>query len=163
MSSQPKDHFALFGLARSYELDREALAKRRLALLSGLHPDRFSSALPAERAMASLMVQRINDAYGVLSDDVARARYLCELKGLDPDARGVLDEGFLARQMRAFERLEEARGDSAALQAIAGETAGKLEQTRRALCAAFDEDNGPACVRLTQQAAFLSRIMQRMR
>ena len=47
------------------------------------HPDRFVNATDAEKRVAMQWATRANEAYQTLKNPQKRARYLCELNGVD--------------------------------------------------------------------------------
>lgn len=82
------DHFAVFGISRSYALDEVMLEQRYKELTKLLHPDRFARADPqARRASLERSVQ-LNEAWRCLKDPIRRAEYLLSLHGIDIGERG---------------------------------------------------------------------------
>ena len=112
------DYFALFGLVRSFDLDAGELehAWKRVAL--AVHPDKFATASAAERRVAMQWSSRANEAYRILRQPLSRARYLCELAGIDlqTETNTAMSPDFLMQQMQWHEQLDEisAAEDSAA-------------------------------------------------
>ncbi|GAA5235436.1 Fe-S protein assembly co-chaperone HscB [Verticiella sediminum] len=105
------DHYALLGLPRRYALDRAALDTAWRELQAKVHPDRYATASEAERRVAMQWASRVNEAYRVLRSPLQRARYLCELAGVDVGAETntAMSPGFLMQQMQWREALDEAR------------------------------------------------------
>lgn len=66
--------FAFFGLPEKYHVDLEVVRERRNTLLGQSHPDRGGSAGEAAA---------VNRHFHILSDDLARARHLLELRGCE--------------------------------------------------------------------------------
>ena len=64
------DHYRTLQVTRS--ADPEVIERAYKALSMKHHPDR---AVPRDRAAATVRMQRINEAYAVLRDPAARARY----------------------------------------------------------------------------------------
>jgi molecular chaperone HscB len=117
-----QSHFALFGLPERFALDRARLDGAYREVLGEVHPDRFARAGAADQRVALQWATRANEAYRTLRDDVARARYLCELRGiaLAVETNTAMPAAFLVEQMELREALDEAREarDEAALKSI---------------------------------------------
>jgi molecular chaperone HscB len=105
-------HFELFGLPRSFALDRGQLDARFRELQRTVHPDRFASASDLERRLSAQQATRINEGYQILKDPLRRGRYLLELAGIryDDEHRTTRDTAFLMEQMELREALGEVRG-----------------------------------------------------
>ena len=116
-----QDHFALFGLPQRYALDADALTAAWRRLQAAVHPDRFAAAGAAQQRLALQWSSRINGAYRTLREPLQRAAYLCELRGapIDAERNTAMPAAFLAQQMDWRERLDDALGDAAALDALA--------------------------------------------
>ncbi|MGQ9723763.1 MAG: Fe-S protein assembly co-chaperone HscB [Tepidimonas sp.] len=106
------DDFALFGLPRSFALDRATLDARWKQLQRLAHPDRFAHQGAAAQRIAMQWSVRINEAYQRLRDPLRRAAYWCELHGapIDAESNTAMPEDFLAQQMQWREALDEAEG-----------------------------------------------------
>ena len=102
------NHFELFGLPLTFELDRGRLDTRYRELQRKMHPDRFASAGDQERRISVQQAARLNEAYQVLRDPLRRGRYLLELRGqgFDEQQQSLRDVGFLMEQMELREELE---------------------------------------------------------
>ena len=75
-----------------------------------MHPDRFANAGDAERRASLQWTTRVNEAFQVLKDPVARAKHLLELHGVDVafETNTAMPPEFLMQQMELREALEEA-------------------------------------------------------
>lgn len=117
-----RNHFEIFGLTPRFAIDPAELDAQFRALQAAVHPDRFGGGSDAERRLSHQSSSHVNEAYRTLKDPVERARYLLELRGLDPMAEHDtrLDLGFLEAQLDRRERAAEAaeNEDVAALDAI---------------------------------------------
>jgi molecular chaperone HscB len=113
------DHFTLFGLPQRQALDRAALDARRRELQAQVHPDRFAAEGAAAQRIAMQWAVRVNEAWQCLKDPLARAAYLCELRGvpIDAERNTAMPASFLMRQMAWREALEDA-ADLAAVEQI---------------------------------------------
>lgn len=114
-----RDHFALFGLPRRFEIDERALESRYHELQSAAHPDRHAHRAEQERRLSMQWATRINEGYRLLRSSLSRARYLLELEGIDVGAENntAMPADFLMQQMEWREALEEAE-DAAAVEAL---------------------------------------------
>jgi molecular chaperone HscB len=108
------DHFARFGMPRSFDMDLGVLDSRYRELQRTVHPDRFASAGEAERRLSMQQATAINEGYQTLKDPLKRGRYLLELSGynLGDEPHTTRDTGFLMEQMELREALGEVRGNS---------------------------------------------------
>jgi molecular chaperone HscB len=106
------DDFSLFGLPQRQALQRAEIDARRRDLQARVHPDRFASEGAAAQRVAMQWAVRVNEAYQRLKDPLARAAYLCELRGVPVDAERntAMPASFLMQQMQWREALDEAQG-----------------------------------------------------
>jgi len=116
------DHFQLFGLARGFSLDVEALEGAYRDIQSRVHPDRYAHAGDAERRASMQWATRVNEAYRTLRNPVTRAKHLLELNGVDVafETNTAMPADFLIQQMELRETLEAAARarDAAALERL---------------------------------------------
>lgn len=80
------NHFELFGLSPSVDVDMTALEQKRRTIALSVHPDRLTGADPATRRKAAETTAALNEAFRTLSDPVRRAAYLLKLSGVDIDS-----------------------------------------------------------------------------
>lgn len=157
-----QDYFQLFQLPRSFELDRQALADTYRELQRAVHPDKFAHASDRERRLSVQQAAQINEAYRVLKDPIARARYLLELQGhAFDDHQTAMDPMFLMEQMELRERLSELRqGDDplAELEQLRAEGETRNKALLQELNALFADPSADLV-----QAAELIRKLQFMR
>jgi molecular chaperone HscB len=114
------DHFARLGLPRGFVIDPRALERRYFALQRQLHPDRFATRGPRERAISQSQAVSLNDAYEALRSPLPRAAYLLALAGLGiDDERTIRDPELLVEQMERRETLDGAR-DAAGVETCIG-------------------------------------------
>lgn len=73
-----------------------------------MHPDRFATRSAAEKRVAMQWSSQANEAYRILKDPMSRARYLCELGGIDlqTETNTAMSPDFLLRQMSWHEQLD---------------------------------------------------------
>ena len=119
-----KNHFQLFGLAQSYQIDAAQLEQQYRALQALVHPDKSAHLPDAEQRLAMQRATLVNEAYQTLRSPLRRARYLLSLHGVDiqEENNTVMPLDFLVAQMEWREAVSEAQQarDAAAL--------GKLEE-----------------------------------
>ncbi len=141
--------FVLFGLPERFALDRAELDARWRRLQASVHPDKFAAAGAAAQRVAMQWAVRVNEAYRRLREPLARAAYLCALRGAPIEAENntAMPKAFLMQQMQWREALDDARDDAAALgqidadvraadQMMLQELARLLDETGDALAAA---------------------------
>lgn len=144
--------FQLFGLPETQAQVRADIDARWKALQGEVHPDRFASEGAAAQRVAMQWAMRVNEAYQRLRDPLARAAYLCELRGAPVGAENntQMPAAFLVQQMAWREALDEA-GDEAALEALDGDAAdaesAALAEAQRLLDDAGDARAAAAQVR----------------
>ena len=156
------DDFTLFGLAPRFALDRPALDARWRALQSEVHPDRFAADGATSQRLAMQWAVRVNEAYGRLKDPLARATYLCQLRGepVRAEDNTAMPGDFLMQQMAWREALDDA-ADLAAVEALAGEVSADERQRFEALAQDFDlRGDTAAAARQVRALMFVARFRQ---
>lgn len=143
------DYFAIFGLAPEFDLDEQALRDAYFRASRVVHPDRLTAA-PADDARSLRLSAKVNEAFKVLRDPIARAGYLLELRGgasAEHDRR-VAPE-VLSETLELRERIESAdlARDAAELAALEREIAHKRRATEEAVTALARRLPGDAGVR----------------
>ncbi|MBL8520526.1 MAG: Fe-S protein assembly co-chaperone HscB [Betaproteobacteria bacterium] len=120
-----QNHFALFGLPVSFDVDAGALERAYRELQREVHPDRHAQATEAEQRIAAQWSTRSNEAYRILQSPIARGRYLLHLNGIDTaeETDTAMPVAFLVSQMDWREAVESARRarDDAALDRLGRE------------------------------------------
>ena len=79
--AEGSDHFTFFGLPRKLRIDEAGLEKSFYSLSRQFHPDYFMNASEAERQASMERSSKLNDAYRILRDRIARITYLLTLEG----------------------------------------------------------------------------------
>ena len=152
--------FQLFGLPETQAQTRADIDARWKSLQAEVHPDRFAAEGAAAQRVAMQWALRVNEAYQRLRNPLARAAYLCELRGAPVHAENntAMPAAFLMQQMEWREALDEA-GDEAALEALdddaARAEAAALEQARRLLDEVGD---APAAASQVRALMFIQRF-----
>ncbi|MDR0479733.1 MAG: Fe-S protein assembly co-chaperone HscB [Burkholderiaceae bacterium] len=159
MDIQSND-FALLGLPERYAQDIADIDARWKALQRQAHPDRFAAQGAAAQRVAMQWSARINEARRRLTDPLARAAYLCELRGapIRAEDNTAMPPDFLARQLAWREALDEA-DTPAALDTLRAE----VDTARRAALAALEwlldeQGNAPAAAAQVRALMFIDRF-----
>ncbi len=102
-----QNHFELFSLPVSFDLDLQQLSANFRALQQSVHPDRFANASAQEKRLSVQRAAQINEAYQTLKSPQRRARYILELQGVvfDDQSNPVMEPMFLMQQMELREAL----------------------------------------------------------
>jgi molecular chaperone HscB len=106
-----QNHYELFHLPARFDVDLAALDSAYREVQGRVHPDRFVNATDTEKRVAMQWATRANEAYQTLKNPLKRARYLCELHGVDlqTESNTAMPMDFLMQQMEWREALGEAR------------------------------------------------------
>jgi molecular chaperone HscB len=106
-----KNHFELFGLPVTFDIDADDLTLRYRELQRRVHPDKFANASGQERRLSLQMTALVNEAFHTLKDPIRRGRYLLSLRGieLNDGTDTEMDPAFLMEQMELRENLDEVR------------------------------------------------------
>ncbi len=159
------DHFARLGLAVGFALDAAELDRRYFAAQRQLHPDRFAGKSARERMVSQSQAVSLNEAYETLKDPLARANYLLKLRGVDVNPDGchtVNDPTLLMEQLERREALAEA-ASPAAIDGIARETASHIDDSLKAIAAAFEAGDIDAAGRETTRLKYLIKLIEEAR
>ena len=156
-----KNHFELFGLPVSFDVDTDDLTSRYRELQRRVHPDKFANAPDQERRLSLQMTALVNEAYQTLMDPVRRGRYLLSLRGVDMDGETdtAMDPAFLMEQMELREQLEEVRqvaNPGKQLAELANRIDQRMQETIGRLRSALEQDSSEE----TRHARNLVREMQ---
>ncbi len=162
-----KDHFTLFGLPRSFDIDTQDLASRYRELQRQVHPDKYAHAPEQERRLSMQMTTRINEAFQTLRDPLTRGRYLLQLAGVNTDEETDthMNAVFLVEQMELRERLAEVDDSadvSATLASMYDEIDARLRTRVDGLRVALGEDADSARTRareLVREMQFLRKLL----
>jgi len=161
----PVDHFVRMGLERTFDLDVPALDRLYFDLQRQLHPDRFATKSPKEKALSQQQATALNDAYETLKDPLKRADYLVHLEGIDVLPEGcnlVQDQSILMEAMEMREKL--AMADTmAALGDIQRDTKAEIEDVLSALSLAFQGRDIQGACRLTTRLKYLDKMIGEVR
>ena len=106
------NHFELFDIPVSLELEKSLLTKKYYALSMQYHPDRYTMATDDEKRVALDTSTQINEAYLVLKNKHKRMRYVLELSGISfNEGKESVPQDFLMEMMEVNEALMEYKMD----------------------------------------------------
>jgi len=135
------DPFQVLGIAPSFDVDLDAVARTHRDLSRALHPDRFVGAGPSERRAALGKAVEVNEAFRIVRDPIQRADALLRRSGVTVREEGgpPADPDFLMEMLERREALAEARRarDLAAVRVLAAAIDARERETEAALSAAF--------------------------
>ena len=157
------DHFALFDLPRTFALDAAQLEAAWKHVAQAVHPDRFATRSAPERRVAMQWSAQANEAYRVLKQPLLRARYLCELAGVDlqTETNTAMSPEFLVQQMSWHEQLDECLDDPqniAAREALSIDIALALVQCQQSVAEALQAEQYPQAASLIREWMFLDKL-----
>lgn len=153
------NHFEIFGLEPSVDLDVSSLEAKYRDLSLQNHPDRN----PSDRVAAAQRTAAINDAIKVLKDPARRALYLLQLKGIDLE-RVQMPMDFLERILEQREQLEIAKAKKDVPRArglaaqISAESEGVLAEGQAALRAGDVQKATAALAKVRYFTRFIEEV-----
>ncbi|MBL4615972.1 MAG: Fe-S protein assembly co-chaperone HscB [Magnetovibrio sp.] len=159
------DHFVRLGMERTFDVDVPALDRLYFDLQRQLHPDRFATKAPKEKAHSQQQATALNDAYETLKDPLKRADYLVHLEGVDVLPEGcnlVQDQSILIEAMEMREKLMMA-DTMAALNDIQRDTKVEVDDVLKALSLAFKGDDIQGACQLTTRLKYLDKMIGEVR
>ena len=156
-----QNHFALFQLPVSFDLNPTQLDAAYREIQSRVHPDRHAGASSAEQRIAMQWATRANEAYQTLKNPLKRASYLCALQGIDLQAESntAMPMEFLMQQMAWREQLDEVRTDSAALQQLEADITGASKTLLIQIAQQLALPDYQQAAQLLRQLMFLEKFM----
>lgn len=158
-----QNHFELFQLPISYELDRTALDTAYREVQSRVHPDKFVQASDAEKRVAMQWATQANEAYQTLKDPIKRATYLCNLHGVDlqTESNTAMPAAFLMQQMEWREAFDDARhaSDTKAMMALEKELNLALKNQTAAAGAAISQNDFATAAQQIRACLFLEKFL----
>ena len=159
MNLQSTD-FELFAVPARFAQDAAQLDARWKALQREAHPDRFAAQGPAAQRVAMQWSARINEAHRRLKDPLARAAYLCELRGapIEAESNTAMPAEFLMQQMALREALDDA-ADAAAMDDIGRQSAALQRELLQKMEQQMDaEQDWPAAAQSVRALMFLDKL-----
>ncbi|WP_221076646.1 co-chaperone HscB [Agarivorans aestuarii] len=161
------NHFELFSLLPSYQLDLAGLADSYRELQQQYHPDKFAAESSQRQAQVMQKAAQINDAYQTLKDPLSRAQYLLSLQGLElgGEQQTINDVAFLMSQMELREQLAEIEQAADPEEAI-DDFSKLLKQQRSDLSSSFEkaynEQNFELAADDVRKLKFYARLQQQL-
>jgi len=129
-----------------------------------VHPDRFATASAVEKRVAMQWSARANEAYRILKDPLARARYMCESAGVDlqTETNTTMSADFLMQQMQWHERLDDLTDhpDVMGLQSFKQELSTALSETCSNVHSLLDEKRYADAARRIREWMFLDKLIK---
>ncbi len=106
--------FDLFGIDKTYTIDRLLLRDRFRDLQKKFHPDNFASASAQERRLSAQYAALINEAFTTLNDPMQRGRYMLASHGVSTDEENDtrMDPEFLMQQIELREEMDAAQSSA---------------------------------------------------
>ncbi len=159
------NHFQLFGLAQSYQIDIAQLDQQYRALQAQVHPDKSAHLPDAEQRMAMQRATLVNEAYQTLRSPLRRARYLLSLHGVDTQEENntVMPLDFLMVQMEWRESVVEAQRvkDAAALDKLEAQMKRETRELEAQLAVKIDaEQDYAAAAGAVRKLRFMEKLAE---
>lgn len=156
-----QDHFSRLGVSPCFDVDLRALEQRYFRAQAQLHPDRFATRSPRERALSQQQATTLNAAYEVLKDPLKRADYLLQRAGWNISTAGcdlVNDQTLLMEALQMREALAEAETPQD-VQKLEKGTRGDVSACVDELSAAFSAGDFDRASRLTTRLKYLNKLL----
>lgn len=157
-----QNHFDLFQLPQRFAVDTKALEQAYHRVQGQAHPDKFAHASDAEKRVAMQWATRANEAYQTLKSPLRRARYLCELNGVDlqTESNTAMAPGFLMQQMEWRETLDDAKAakDLDALELLNADLLAEKKAEVARIEALLDGGDYAQAGQLVRQLMFLDKF-----
>ncbi|ONN66531.1 Fe-S protein assembly co-chaperone HscB [Herbaspirillum sp. VT-16-41] len=157
-----QNHYDLFQLPQRFAIDQKALEQAYHQVQSQAHPDKFAHASDAEKRVAMQWATRANEAYQTLKNPLKRARYLCELHGVDlqTESNTAMAPAFLMQQMEWRETLDDAKSgkDLDALEQLNTELLSEKKAEIGRIEALLDAGDYAGAGQLVRQLMFLDKF-----
>jgi molecular chaperone HscB len=154
------NHFEIFKLPISFDINKDTLAQRYRDLQRAVHPDKYANAPDRERRLAMQKTAQINEAFQTLKNPLTRARYLLQLQGIDEND-AMMDGEFLMTQMELREELadiKQKRQPIEALNAFLNRTEKQMQSLTDKLSQQFAQQNWQAARETVTQFQFFTRL-----
>ncbi|PIV14886.1 MAG: Fe-S protein assembly co-chaperone HscB [Gallionellales bacterium CG03_land_8_20_14_0_80_55_15] len=159
------NHFQLFGLAPSFQLDSAKLELQYRALQAQVHPDKSAHLGETEQRVAMQQSTLVNEAYQTLKSPIRRARYLLLLNGVDTqeETNTAMPVDFLMAQMEWREAVAETQQarDLNALEQLAARMKVETRALEAQLAVKIDtEQDYAAAAGLVRKLRFMEKLAE---
>lgn len=157
------NHFEVFELPVSFDIDTDTLAQRYRDLQRIVHPDKYANAPDRDRRLAMQKATQINEAFQTLKNPLTRAQYLLQLQGIDTNNENgaMMDGEFLMTQMELREELADIRQKTPpieALNAFLSRTEKQMQNLIDTYREQFAQENWPAACDMVRKFQFFTRL-----
>jgi len=158
------NHFEVFDLAISFDIDTDILAQRYRNLQRAVHPDKYAHAPDRERRLAMQEATQINEAYHTLKMPLNRGLYLLQLQDINThDNNIVMDNAFLMAQMELREELADIKQQKQPIDAL-NRFLSQVEQAQKGLIETlsrqFAQPDYQAAFETVRQLQFFTRLYE---
>lgn len=104
-----QNYYQLFGLEKTFLVDKAVLGEKYRKLQREFHPDKFASKSASEQRLSVQFTSLLNSAYQTLKSPLLSAEYLLSLSGhpVKSDSMTIEDNEFLFLQMEWRESLSD--------------------------------------------------------
>jgi molecular chaperone HscB len=159
------DHYARLGMTPTFDVDLVALDHQYFGFQRRLHPDRFASKSPKEKALSQSQATALNEAYETLKEPLKRAAYLLKLLGREVDLTAcgtISDRELLMEQMEKREALADASTPQEVTK-LATEAESEVIACQCHISAAFNATNLEEAAHLTIRLKYLAKLAEEAR
>ena len=162
-----QNHFDLFGLVQSCQIDIAQLEQQYRALQTLVHPDKSAHLPDAEQRLAMQRATLVNEAYQTLRNPLRRARYLLSLHGVDiqEENNTLMPPDFLMAQLEWREAVSEAQQarDAAVLDGLEARLQRETRELESRLALKIDtERNYAAAAELVRKLRFMEKLAEQI-
>jgi molecular chaperone HscB len=160
-----QNHFELFGVEATYHIDLPRIDQLYREIQAQIHPDKFAHASDAEKRLSIQWTTHVNEAYQILKQPLARARYILKIHGVDTqeETNTAMPADFLMQQMEWREAIMEARGadDIGELDRMAAKLRHEINELHQSLEHLIDsEKNYESAAGAVRKLKFLEKLRE---
>ena len=158
------DHFSRLGMPQRYDLSVKDVERNYFGFQRVVHPDRFAAKSARERTLAQAQAAALNDAYETLSDPLARAMHLLDLRGapLPKDDHTIRDPELLMAAMEDREALA-AASTPGEVDAVQKRAQAEFERLEGRLGALFESADHASVQKSLLRLRYLEKLIDEAR
>ncbi len=161
------NHFELFSLPVSFDIDLNELGEKYRALQAATHPDKFAASDAQAQRISVQGATHVNEVYETLKDPLRRGFYLLELEGvgLGTHEYTTSDAMFLMQQLEHREALEAVTDSDdpfAALDALRDVVTAEEEQQMAVFKAAYAAQDYDTAYDALTKVMFIRRLQDQI-